>query len=110
MLGYCVDATVGALPGLTALTLLFVGFAVGIAARVFMLRRMLSALVLYAFVHVGLIVMLLLLRGLVAVDLTGFLASAAHRTGAAALSLVYIPPYYFIARWLHLSFGGAEES
>ncbi|HWP80288.1 MAG TPA: rod shape-determining protein MreD [Candidatus Acidoferrum sp.] len=110
MLGYCVDATVGPLPGLTALTLLAVGFAVGVLARVFMLRRMLSAIVLYVFVHFGLIVILLLLKGLVEVDLTGFPEAALQRAGAAALSALYIPPFYFIARWLHLSFGGAEET
>jgi len=109
VLGYCVDATTAALPGLTALTLLAVGYAAGISARYFMLRRMLSAFVLYFFVHAGLIVMLLLLR-LVAADLTGFLTGALYRAGAALFSSLYIPPFYFIARWLHLSFGGAEET
>ncbi|MPM51171.1 hypothetical protein SDC9_97918 [bioreactor metagenome] len=110
VLGYCVDATAAALPGLTALTLLAVGYAVGISARCYMLRRMLSAFVLYFFVHAGLIVMLLLLKGLVAADLTGFLTAALYRAGAALFSSLYIPPFYFIARWLHLSFGGTEET
>jgi hypothetical protein len=71
---------------------------------------MLSAFVLYFFVHAGLIVMLLLLKGLVAADLTGFLTGALHRAGAAFFSALYIPPFYFIAHRLHLSFGGTEET
>jgi rod shape-determining protein MreD len=109
VLGYCVDATTASLPGLTALTLLAVGYTAGISARYFMLRRMLSAYVLYFFVHAGLIVMLLLLR-LVAADLSGFLTAALYRAGAALFSSLYIPPFYLIARWLHLSFGGTEET
>ena len=110
VLGYFVDATVGMHTGLTALSLLVAGIMVAVIARKFMLRRILSALVLYGIVHLTFFALILFFRVFVIADMAGFVGYSAARFMTVLLSAVYIPPYYFIARWLHFSFWGTEET
>ncbi len=109
VLGYLVDATAGMNVGLSALTFMVVGMIAGLAAERYMLRNFIAALVLYALLHVGIIACDLFIRLLVSTGLTGFLQDTADRLIAAALSAIYLVPYYLLAKRLRVSLGGRED-
>ena len=109
-LGLALDATVSANSGAAALSLLLVGALSGFVCRTFMLPGFSCALVLYLASYAALIVGDLLLRLLITAQLSGFFRVAEVYTTTALVSLLYLPPLYYVARRVNLTFGGQRTT
>ena len=105
-LGLALDATVSTNSGAAALSLLLVGAL----CKTFMLPGFSCALVLYLASYAALIVGDLLLRLLITAQLSGFFRVAEVYTTTALVSLFYLPPLYYVARRMNLSFGGPRTT
>ena len=68
------------------------------------------ALVLYLASYAALIVGDLLLRLLITAQLSGFFRVAEVYTTTALVSLFDLPPLYYVARRMNLSFGGPRTT
>ena len=108
-LGLALDATVSTNSGAAALSLLLVGALSGFVCKTFMLPGFSCALVLYL-AYAALIVGDLLLRLLITAQLSGFFRVAEVYTTTALVSLFYLPPLYYVARRMNLSFGGPRTT
>ena len=95
---------------LPALSLLLVGALSGFVCRTFMLPGFSCALVLYLASYAALIVGDLLLRLLITAQLSGFFRVAEVYTTTALVSLLYLPPLYYVARRVNLTFGGQRTT
>lgn len=109
-LGLALDATVSTNSGAAALSLLLVGALSGFVCKTFMLPGFSCALVLYLASYAALIVGDLLLRLLITAQLSGFSRVAEVYTTTALVSLFYLPPLYYVARRMNLSFGGPRTT
>ena len=109
-LGLALDATVSTNSGAAALSLLLVGALSGFVCKTFMLPGFSCALVLYPASFAALIVGDLLLRLLITAQLSGFFRVAEVYTTTALVSLFYLPPLYYVARRMNLSFGGPRTT
>ena len=109
-LGLALDATVSTNSGAAALSLLLVGALSGFVCKTFMLPGFSCALVLYLAWYAALIVGDLLLRLLITAQLSGFFRVAEVYTTTALVSLFYLPPLYYVARRMNLSFGGPRTT
>lgn len=109
-LGLALDATVSTNSGAAALSLLLVGALSGFVCKTFMLPGFSCALVLYLASYAALIVGDLLLRLLITARLSGFFRVAEVYTTTALVSLFYLPPLYYVARRMNLSFGGPRTT
>ena len=109
-LGLALDATVSTNSGAAALSLLLVGALSGFVCETFMLPGFSCALVLYLASYAALIVGDLLLRLLITAQLSGFFRVAEVYTTTALVSLFYLPPLYYVARRMNLSFGGPRTT
>ena len=109
-LGLALDATVSTNSGAAALSLLLVGALSGFVCKTFMLPGFSCALVLYLASYAALIVGDLLLRLPITAQLSGFFRVAEVYTTTALVSLFYLPPLYYVARRMNLSFGGPRTT
>ena len=109
-LGLALDATVSTNSGAAALSLLLVGALSGFVCKTFMLPGFSCALVLYLASYAALIVGDLLLHLLITAQLSGFFRVAEVYTTTALVSLFYLPPLYYVARRMNLSFGGPRTT
>ena len=82
----------------------------GFVCKTFMLPGFSCALVLYLASYAALIVGDLLLRLLITAQLSGFFRVAEVYTTTALVSLFYLPPLYYVARRMNLSFGGPRTT
>jgi len=109
LLGFSVDVTVSADPGVTALTLMLIGTVTGLLTRMHLLRSMISATVLYFASHAGILLGNLLFRLLVTGSFEGFLNFLLYQLLTAAISTPTLPLCYYAAWKLNHTFGGVES-
>ena len=109
-LGLALDATVSANSGAAGPVAAVVGALSGFVVQNLHAARLFLCLVLYLASYAALIVGDLLLRLLITAQLSGFFRVAEVYTTTALVSLLYLPPLYYVARRVNLTFGGQRTT